>query len=61
MVIYKPSTFINKISKLFDLTLTYCPTIIMGDFNIDMYNQNSAQPNELKKFINYYSMELWFK
>jgi hypothetical protein len=40
---------------------TYCPTIIMGDFSIDMLNQISTQPNELKKIMNHYSMELWFK
>jgi len=29
-----------------DVMPTYCPTIIMGDFNIDMFDQNSTQPNE---------------
>jgi len=51
------STFINQLQKLLDVMPTYCPTVIMGDFNIDMFNQNSTQPNELKIFMNQYSME----
>jgi hypothetical protein len=31
---------------------TYYPTIIMGDFNIDMFDQNSTQPNEHIFFMN---------
>jgi hypothetical protein len=63
ITIYKPSTllfstFINQLQKLLDVMPTYYPTIIMGDFNIDMFNQNSTQPNELKIFMNQYSMEL---
>jgi len=42
------STFINQLQKLLDVMPTYCPTIIMGDFNIDMFDQNSTQPNEIK-------------
>jgi hypothetical protein len=44
------STFINQLQKLLDVMPTYCPTIIMGDFNIDMFDQNSTQPNEIKFF-----------
>jgi len=51
------STFINQLQKLLDVMPTYCPTVIMGDFNIDMFNQNSTQPNELKIFMNQYSMK----
>jgi hypothetical protein len=29
---------------------TYCVAIIMGDLNIDMFDQNTTQPNELKFF-----------
>jgi len=63
IAIYKPSTilfstFINQLQKLLNLMLTYYPTIIMGDFNTDMFDQNSTQPNELKFFMNHYSMEL---
>ncbi len=36
------SRFINQLLKLLDLLLTYCPIVIMDDFNIDMFNQNSA-------------------
>jgi len=63
IAIYKPSTmlfstFMNQLQKLLNLMLTYYPTIIMGGFNIDMFDQNSTQPNELKFFMNHYSMEL---
>jgi hypothetical protein len=40
---------------------TYYPTVIMGDFNIDMFDRNSIQPNELKIFMNQYLMEFQFK
>ncbi len=45
--IYKLSTllfltFINQLQKLLDLMPTYCLTIIMGDFNIDMFEQLNA-------------------
>jgi hypothetical protein len=39
----------------------YCPTIIMGDFNIDMLDQNSTYLNELGNLMKHYSMELQFK
>ncbi len=44
IVIYKLSTllfltFINQVQKLLDLMPTYCLTIIMDDFNIDMFDQ----------------------
>jgi len=32
----------------------------MGDFNIDMFDQNTTQPNELI-FLDQYSIELQFK
>jgi hypothetical protein len=65
VTIYKPSilllsTFINQLQKLLNLMPTYCVAIIMGDLNIDMFDQNLTQPNELKNFINYYLMELQF-
>jgi hypothetical protein len=37
---------------------TSCPIIIIGDFNIDMYDQNSTQPNKFQTYLDYYSMEL---
>jgi uncharacterized protein YsxB (DUF464 family) len=55
------STFMNQLQKLLDIMITYCPTIIRGDFNIYKLHQNSTQPNELKFFMNHYSMELQFK
>jgi hypothetical protein len=36
---------------------TYCPTVIMDDFSIDMLGRNSTQPHELKIFMNHYSMD----
>jgi hypothetical protein len=65
IAIYKPSTllfstYINQLQKLLDIMPTYCPTIIMGDFNIYMFDQNSTQLNKLKRFMNQYSMELVF-
>ncbi len=55
IAIYKPSTllfstFINQLQKRLDVMPTFCPTVIMGDFNIDMFDENSTQPNELKFF-----------
>ncbi len=41
--------------------LTYYPTIIMDDFNIDMLGRNSTQPNELKVFMNHYLMDFSLK
>jgi len=63
ITIYKPSillflTFINQFQTLLDVMPTYCPTIIMDDFNIDMFDQNSTQPNQLKIFMNQNSIEI---
>jgi endonuclease/exonuclease/phosphatase family metal-dependent hydrolase len=57
IAIYKPSTllfstFISQLQKLSDIMPTYFPIVIMGDFNIDMFEQNSTQPNELKILMN---------
>jgi hypothetical protein len=65
ITIYKPSTlllstFINQLQKLLNLMPTYCVAVIMGDLNIGMFDQNLTQPNELKFFMNYHSMELQF-
>jgi hypothetical protein len=49
IVIYKLSTllfltFINQLQKLLDLMPTYCLIVIMGDFNIGMFDQlNTAK------------------
>jgi hypothetical protein len=63
--IYKPSTlslsmFIIHLQKFLDLMPNSCPTIIIDNFNIDMFDQNSTQPNELQSFMVQYSMELQF-
>jgi hypothetical protein len=65
ITMYKPSTlllstFINQLQKLLNLMPTYCVAVIMGDLNIDMFDQNLTQSNELKFFMNYHSMELQF-
>ncbi len=66
VAIYKPSTlslsmFILHLQKFFDLMPISCPTIIIGNFDIDMFDQNSTHPNELQSFMDQYSMELQFK
>jgi hypothetical protein len=63
ITIYKPSillflTFINQLQTLLYVMPTYCPTIITSDFNIDMFDQNSTQPNQLNIFMNQYSIEI---
>ncbi len=66
ITIYKPSTlslsmFKIHLQKFLDLMTIACPTIIIGDFNINMFDQNSTQANELQRFMDQYSMELQFK
>ena len=53
LAIYIPSLlslsmFIIHLQKFLDLMPISCPTIIIGDFNINMFDQNSTQPNELQ-------------
>ncbi len=64
--IYKPSTlflsmFKIHFQKFLDLMPISCPTRIIGDSNIYMFDQNSTQPNEVQSFMYQYSMELQFK
>jgi hypothetical protein len=52
IAIYRPSTlslsmFIIHLQMFLDLMPISCFTIIIGDFNVDMLDQNSTQPNEL--------------
>jgi hypothetical protein len=35
--------------------------VIIGDFNIDMLDQNSTQPNKLQIFMDHYFMNFSFK
>jgi hypothetical protein len=65
ITIYRPSTlslsmFIIHLKKFLGLVPISCPTIIIGNFNIDMFDQNSTQPNELQSFMDQYSMEFQF-
>jgi hypothetical protein len=49
---------IIHLQEFLDLMPISCPMIILGDFDIDMFNQNSTQPNELQIFMDQYLMEL---
>jgi len=65
IAIYRPPTlslsmFIIHLQQFLDLMPISCPTTIIGDFNINMFDQNSTQPNELQSFMDQYSMELQF-
>ncbi len=56
ITIYSPSTlsllmFIIHLQKFLDLMPILCPMIIIGDFNIDMFDQNSTQTNQLQSFM----------
>jgi hypothetical protein len=66
ITIYKPSTlslsmFIIHLQKFLDLMPISCLMIIVGDFYINMFGQNTTQPNELQSFMDQYSMELQLK
>jgi hypothetical protein len=65
ITIYKPSRlslsmFEIHLQKFLDLMSISCPTIIIGDFNINMLDQILTQPNELQSFMDQYSMEFQF-
>jgi hypothetical protein len=52
IAIYRPSTlslsmFIIHLQNFLDLMPISCPMIIIGNFNINMFDQNSTQPNEV--------------
>jgi hypothetical protein len=66
ITMYKPSTlslsmFIIHLQKFLDLMPISCPMIIINNFNINRFDQNATQPNELQSFMDQYSMELQFK
>jgi hypothetical protein len=66
IAIYKPSTlslsmFIIHLQKFLDLLPISCPTIIIDNFNINMFDQNLTQPNELQSFMDQYSTKFQFK
>jgi proteasome lid subunit RPN8/RPN11 len=50
--------FLVHLQQFLDVMPTSCPILIIGNFNIDMFDQNSTQPNELQTYLDYYSMEL---
>jgi hypothetical protein len=45
------SMFIIHLQKFLDLMPISCPMIIIDDFNINIFDQNSTQPNELQSFM----------
>jgi hypothetical protein len=52
IAIYRPSTlslnfFVIHLQMFLDLMPISCLMIIIGDFNVDMLDQNSTQPNEV--------------
>jgi len=56
ITIYRPSIlllsmFIIHLQKFLDLMPISCPMIIIDDFNINIFDQNSTQPNELQSFM----------
>jgi hypothetical protein len=66
LAIYRPSTlslsmFIIHLQIFLDLMQISCPTIIIGDFNINMFDQNSTPPNELQSYMDQYSTKFQFK
>ncbi len=52
------SMFLVHLQQFLDVMPTSCPIVIIGYFNIDMFDQNSTQPNELQTYLDHYSMEL---
>jgi len=44
--------------KFLNLMLVFYPIIIIDNFNIDMLDENSTQPNKLQNFIDQYSMKV---
>ncbi len=62
IAIYKPphkqvSYFISILKPILKKTLTNCPIVIIGDFNIEMLT-NTLQWMELKKIMNKYGLQL---
>jgi hypothetical protein len=59
ITICKPSTlslsmFIIHLQNFLDLMPISCFTIIISDFNINVFDQNSTQPNVLQSFMDQY-------
>jgi hypothetical protein len=66
ITIYKPSTltlsnFLIHFQQFLDVMPTSCSMVIIGDFNIDMLDQNSTQPNKLQFFMDHYFTKFSFK
>jgi hypothetical protein len=47
--------------QFLDVVSTSFSMVLIGDFNIDMFDQNSTQPNELQIFTNHYFMNFSLK
>jgi hypothetical protein len=50
--------FLVHLQQFLDVIPTSCPIVIIGHFNIDMFDQNSTEPNEFQTYLDHYSMEL---
>ena len=66
IALYRPSTlpvttFLNHLRHFLSTIPTSCPTTILGDFNINMLNQNSSDVKELQHFLKFYNMYLQFQ
>ena len=64
--LYRPSTlcvitFLNHLRHFLSTMPTSCPTTILGDFNINMFNQNSTDVKDLQYFMKFYNMYLQFQ
>ena len=66
IALYRPSTlpvttFLNHLRHFLNKIPISCPTTILGDFNINMLNQNSSDVKELQHFMKFHNMYLQFQ
>ena len=66
IALYRPSTlpvttFLNHLRHSLSTIPTSCPTTLLGDFNINMLNQNLSDVKELQHFMKFYNMYLQFQ
>ncbi len=53
--------FLVHFQQFLDVMPTSCSMVIIGNFIIDMLDQNSTQPNELQIFMDHYYMNFSLK
>ena len=66
IALYRPSTlpvttFLNHLRHFLNKIPISCPTTILGDFNINMLNQNSYDVKGFQHFMKFYNMYLQFQ